>query len=129
MTQEEAINEIDKDLSDFQYIGEILATIRYHEIASVSEVISYYYKLWELTEELTDEYLQRKEDEAVEINPGGYSHMTVKGRKNPFNIDALIESLRSQERYIETILGALREKYPKRFPRNSKFKQSLAPKP
>jgi len=66
MTREEAIADIERSLSDFKYSGEIIATIHYHELSSISEVISYYYKLWELTEGLTDEYLQRKEGQVMD---------------------------------------------------------------
>ena len=129
MAYEEAIAEIEKDLAYFKYVGEILATIRNLEIPSVTEVISHYYKLWEVTEDLTDEYLQRKEDENIQLNPGGYSQQTVKGRKIPFHIDSVIESLRNQERYIESILIELKKHYPKRFPKDAHFNQSLGPKP
>ncbi len=78
MVHEEVMEEIEKDMSTFEYIGEVLATIRHHEVQSVSELIEHYYTLWEATEALTDEYLRRKEDEKVDLNPGSYSQMVVK---------------------------------------------------
>ena len=129
MLDEDVFRAIELDLGDFKYVGEILATIRYHELATVKEVIDYYYKLWEVTEELTDEELQKKENKTVEINPGGFSHMYVQGQKVSGKIDSVIESLRSQERYIEAILTALKKEYPRQFPKGSKFKETLKPKP
>ncbi len=129
MPEEDVFKQIEKDLGDFQYVGEILATIRYHELTTVKEAIDYYYKLWEITEELTDEELQKKENKTVEINPGGFGHMYVKGQKVSSTIDNVIESLRSQERYIEAILMALKKEYPRQFPKGSKFKETLKPKP
>ena len=129
MTREEAIADIERSLSDFKYSGEIIATIHYHELSSISEVISYYYKLWELTEGLTDEYLQRKEGQVMEINPGSKGQHPARGDKVRFNIDLMIESLRNQERDIEAILLALRKRYPRQFPRGNKFAQMTAPKP
>jgi hypothetical protein len=128
MPEEDAFSQIERDLGNFQYVGEILAAIRCHGLVSVKEVIEHYYKLWEVTEALTDEELQKKEDKVMEINPGGFTRMYVKGQKVPANIDTIIESLRSQERYIESILMALRKKYPRQFPKG-KFKDTLKPKP
>ena len=129
MDQEETIKELEKSLCDFEYVGEVIATIHYHELASVREVVSYYYKLWELTENLTDEYLQRKENQIVDIHPGGYGQVSVEGMKVPFNVDAVIESFRNQEKYIESILLALRKHYSRHFPKNDKFGQTLRPTP
>ena len=67
MVEEDAFKLVEKDLGSFQYVGEILATIKYHELASIKEVIEYYYKLWEVTEGLTDEELQKNEDKTVGI--------------------------------------------------------------
>ncbi len=129
MAQEEAMAEIEKGLSEFRYAGEILSSIKNQDLQSVGDLISYYLKLWEITEGLTDEYLRRKEDESVEVNPGGQNSLSVRGKKIRFNIDAVIESLRNQETYIEEILSELRRKFPRRFPRNSKFLQMGGPKP
>ena len=129
MAHEEAAQEIEKDLCGFEYVGEVLATMKHHNIQSVSEAIEHYYSLWEITEGLTDEYVRRKEDENVEINPGSFSQMNVKGRQNRFNIDAVIESLRNQEKYIESILMEFEKHYPKRFPKNDRFRQSMRPTP
>jgi hypothetical protein len=129
MADEDLFKIIERDLGNFQYVGEILATIRCHELGTVKELIDYYYKLWELTEGLTDEMLQKKENKVMEINPGGFTRMYVKGQKVPSNIDSIIESLRSQERYIEAVLMALRKAYPRQFPKGSKFKETMKPKP
>ncbi len=129
MPDEDAFTQIEKDLGGFQYVGEILATIRYHKLESVKEVIDYYYKLWEITEGLTDEALQQQENKTVEINPGGYGHTFVRGKKSLPKISSIIDSLRSQERYVESILGALKKKYPRQFPKGSEFKDMMQQKP
>jgi hypothetical protein len=129
MPEEDAFKAIEKDLGSFEYVGEILATIRYHELATVKEVIEYYYKLWEVTEGLTDEELQKDENKTIEINPGGFGHTYVKGQKSPKKVGSIIESLRSQERYIESILLALKKEYPRKFPKDDRFNETLKPTP